>query len=247
MIKDSFKDILRHTHGLTFITDAKLTGEEGKTRVEAVAENRSVVMIGSLANSLEDLDGHTVGLHRMNVLNGYITGPMFDADDSVIGIVKQKRGEEDMPTEIKFNSKQGHKAFYRFMGEEAAKEIQIPKFKGTEWNLEFEPTAQNIKDLTYFSGILGSYEPTFEVDFEDGNLSFNIGGGASDRTELPIASDLEGDLTESHHYPLAEVLSILKLSDSEKCTIRISNAGCLQITVESGVGTYDYVVLAKLR
>jgi len=249
MVKDSFKDILRHTHGLSFISDAKITGdsEEGVTRIEAMGENRSVVLIGELTNKLDALDTHIVGLHRMGVLNGYINGPMFDTKDASIDIVKQNRGGNDIPTEIKFNSNSGHTAFYRFMGEDAAKEIQIPVFKGSTWDVTIEPTKQNLQDMTFFSGILGAYEPTFEVNLVDGELTFNIGTGASDRSVVPIASKVEGELTTKHHFPLAEVLSILKLSENEKCTMQFAEVGCIQLTIDSGIGTYKYIIPAKMR
>jgi hypothetical protein len=247
MIKDSFKDILGHTHGLSFITDVKLTGEADKTRIEAIAENKTVVLMGETKEPIADLTDHVVGLHRMSVLSGYISGPMFDTDEAEISIVEQTRGDKTQPTEIKFDSKKGHKAFYRFMGEEAASQIEMPKFKGVEWNVAFQPTLENLKELSYFAGILGSYEPSFEVHMTDGNLEFHIGTGASDRTVLPIASGLEGNLNTAHHYPLAQVLSILKLSDSEQCVIQFSDVGCMQITLDSGLGIYDYILPARMR
>jgi len=248
MVKDSFKDILRHTHNLSFITDAKLTGDEEEgTKIEAVAEDRSVVMYGSLTKPVDALDGHIVGLHRMGVLQGYINGPMFDTDAADISVVKQNRGGNDMPTEIKFNSNSGHTAFYRFMGEDAAKEIQVPMFKGSEWEVTIEPTKQNLQDLQYFSGILGSFEPTFEVEVTDGELTFSIGTGASDRSVVPIASGVKGKLANVHSYPLAQVISIMKLSDVEQCTMNFSDKGALSITVDSGIGSYDYIIPAKMR
>jgi len=250
MVKDSFKDILRHTHNLSFITDAKLTGDDetSTTKIEAVAEDRSVVLYGTLVKPITELNAHIVGLHRMAVLQGYVNGPMFDTDKASIAIVKQDRSGVVMPTEIKFNSNSGHTAFYRFMGEDAAKEIKVPKFKGSTWEVNIEPTKQNLRDLQYFSGILGAFEPTFEVILTaEGELSFNIGTGASDRSIVPIASGVEGVLNNVHSYPLAQVLSIMKLSEVEKCTMHFSDAGALQISVESGIGKYDYIVPAKVR
>ena len=247
MIKDSFKDILGHTHGLSFITDVKLTGEEDKTRIEAIAEDKSVVLMGELKEPVADLTDHVVGLHRMNVLGGYINGPMFDTEDASISIVKQTRGETEQPTEIKFDSNKGHTAFYRFMGEEAASQIEMPKFKGVEWNVAFQPTKSSLDELDYFAKILGAYEPSFEVNMVDGSLEFHIGAGASDRSIVPIANDLEGELTTNHHYPLAQVLSILKLSDNEQCVIQLSNVGAMQITLDSGLGIYDFIIPAKMR
>lgn len=247
MIKDSFKDILKHTHGLSFIADAKLTGDatEGTTKVGAIAEDKSVVMYGTLNKKIDDLDGHVVGLARMAVLHGYLNFPSFDK--GVTSIKLEDRGGVTMPTEIKFSSGEGHTANYRFMGPDAAKEIQIPNFTAPAWDVAIAPTMQNLKDLGYFSGILGGFEPSFTVVKDGDALEFHIGSGASDRSVVPIAKGIEGTLKNKHNYPLAKVLSILKLGESGNCAIQFSDNGALMITVNSGLGIYDYIIPAVMH
>jgi hypothetical protein len=250
MIKDSFKDILKHTHSLSFIADAKLTGnaEKGETQIGAIAEDKSVVMYGTLNNKLDDLDGHVVGLARMAVLQGYLNFPAFNASESKISIKSENRGGNEMPTEIRFNSGSGHTANYRFMGPDAAKDIKIPSFTAPTWNIAIAPTASNLKDLGYFGGILGGFEPTFTVVLnDDGDLEFQIGSGASDRSVVPIAKNVKGKLVNKHSYPLTKVLNILKLGESGQCAMQFSDNGALMITVNSGIGIYDYIIPAVMH
>lgn len=247
MIKDSFKDILKHTHGLSFITDVKITGDQENraTTIGAIAEDKSVVLYGVLNNELEDLSDNVVGLARMSVLQGYLNFGAFAGDKSTIKIIKKERNGVDTPQEIKFNSGNGHTANYRFMGEEAANDIKIPKFKLSEWDIEIKPTSDNLKDLSYFAGILGGFEPSFSAVVDDGVLSFHIGTGG-DRTIVPI-SEVTGDLEKNLSFPLAKVLSILKLGETGECDLKISDKGALMITVDSGIGVYQYIVPAMVN
>jgi len=43
---------------------------------------------------------------------------------------------------------------------------------------------------------------------------------------------------------LAQVLSILKLGMSGACVMQISKRGALQISVDSGIGQYNYILPA---
>lgn len=248
MIMDNFKDILKHTHGLSFITDVKLTGDAGEeaTIIGAIAEDKSVVLYGALKNELEDLRGGVIGLARMSVLQGYLNFEQFKSSSANVSIVKKDRNGEKSPVEIKFDSGTGHVANYRFMGGEAANEIQIPKFKSPEWDVSVTPSGDNLKDLSYFAGILGGFEPTFSAVCEDGNLEFRIGSGG-DRTVVPIATDVDGELEKNHSFPLAKVLSILKLGETGECEMYISDRGALMITVDSGIGVYQYIIPAMVN
>jgi hypothetical protein len=53
-------------------------------------------------------------------------------------------------------------------------------------------------------------------------------------------------LKASHRWPLATVLQILNLGmGSSACTMHVSDVGALMISVDSGVGKYDYIILAQ--
>ena len=46
-----------------------------------------------------------------------------------------------------------------------------------------------------------------------------VGDGANDRTEMPFAQNVQGKLTKGWAWPLAQVLGILKLSDTSQATM----------------------------
>ena len=55
---------------------------------------------------------------------------------------------------------------------------------------------------------------------------------------------IEGELNEGYAWPLNQVLSILKLGMSGACVMQISKRGALQISIDTGIGKYDYILPA---
>lgn len=248
MLYDNLKDVIKHTFGLGFIDATKLVGENSETRVEAIAEDKSVVMYGKLKSEIADIDNETIGFARMAVLKGMLDFPPFGEDAATITIETQSRAGVEIPSEIAFKSTEGHKANYRFMGKEATNEsIKVPPFKGATWDVVVEPTKKNLKDLSYFSSVLGAYEPVFTVVTSGSNLEFHIGAGGSDRSIVPVASDITGALSHQWSWPLSQVLAILKLSDASVCTMSFSDMGAMKINVDSGLGSYEYVLPARSK
>jgi hypothetical protein len=56
---------------------------------------------------------------------------------------------------------------------------------------------------------------------------------------------VEGSLQGKFTWPVSEVRSILNLSGDT--TMSISNQGAMQISVNSGMATYDYILPAKTK
>jgi hypothetical protein len=61
-----------------------------------------------------------------------------------------------------------------------------------------------------------------------------------------FATDVAGKLTKSWAWPVASVLSILKISDVNNTKVSISNEGAMQITLDSGLATYKYIIPAQV-
>lgn len=243
---DNFKDILKHTHGLGFLDTVRLRGVEDSTLVEAIAEDRSVVLYGKLNHKLEDFDGKTVGLARLGILAGCVNFPAFKEAGSSITVLTQERAGESTPSEIEFKSAAGHTANYRFMSEQAVTDkVKIPKFNGAKWDIVYKPTKKNLTDLSYFSGMLSSYEPTFSIILKGKKMSLSVGSAGGDRSLVPFSDDVSGTYISAWRWPLASVLSILKLSDGADVTMSVSAAGALKLEVTSGLGTYEYLLSAK--
>ena len=117
--------------------------------------------------------------------------------------------------------------------------------KEIPWDVTIVPTQKNLKDLGYFNGVLGGFEPVFSPTTESGALYFNIGEGAGDKGKLPINNNVDGELSGNWKWEIDKALSILRLSDSANCTVSFSNAGAMQIVIDSGLGEYTYILPAK--
>ena len=87
-------------------------------------------------------------------------------------------------------------------------------------------TQKAVKDLQYFASILGAFDPLFTVKTVDGDLKFFIGDRSTDRVELPFASNVTGELKTGWSFPLATVLTILKLGDTSTMSVKISDPRC---------------------
>ena len=245
-IKDTLKDVLKHTHNLGIFEMVKVTGTAEQTAIETVDADKTVIFKGVTVNPVPDFVDATVGLSRMNVLDGYLKYPDFDDADATVQVIKQNRNDVDVPTEVEFISQAGTDAHYRFMlADVVNQQLKEIKFKGAEFDVNIVPSAKNLKDLGYFNGVLSQFESTFSPRTEDGKLYFYIGDAGGDRTKIQIAEAVEGDMNHEFHWPLDIVLRILRLGDNANCVLSINQKGLLQIIVDSGIGTYTYLLPAK--
>ena len=136
----------------------------------------------------------------------------------------------------------------RFIQEQSfwiEEKLKTVKFKGVNWDLTIQPTQQNLKDLSYFAGVMGSVESTFVAKTDGADLKFYIGDGSNDRVEIPFASNVNAELKKGWAWPLAQTLSILKLSDTSNASISFSEQGAMKISIDSGIGLYDYILPAR--
>lgn len=248
MIFDSFSDIIKHTSGLGLVENLKLIGTDDGAKIEAMDDNRTVIIQGELKEAIPNLNS-TVGLSRTSVLNGYLNFSPFAAKTAKISIVTQSKNGAEVPSEISFDSGAGHTANYRFMSAEVANEqIKVPPFRGAAFAVEIEPTKSSITDLVKLSSILGSFESTFTVKTDGDKLQFLIGSSATDRSSLNFAAGITGKLTRQWSYPLTQMLSILKLYDSsDKVKMFFSDQGVAKVEVDSSMGKYTYLVPAKVN
>ena len=244
-IKDTLKDVLRHTHALGIYEMVKVTGTMEDTEIETVDADKTVILKGKLKSPVADFVGNTVGLSRMGTLARFLEYPGFTEDTATVEVVTQKRNDEDVPAEVKFQDENGTDAHYRFMAAEIVnQQLKAINFKGASYDVEINPTAKMLKDLNFFSSAL-DLEDTFTPKTEGGNLYFLIGEAGSDRTKVKVAEAVTGDLTHDFQWPLAIVLKICRLSENANVTMSFNQKGLLQIVVDSGMGEYTYLLPAS--
>ena len=122
--------------------------------------------------------------------------------------------------------------------------LKSVKFKGSGWDIEFEPSLNAIQRLKLQAAV-HSEETVFQVKVEDGNLVFNFGDASTHAGNFVFQHDIGGKLKHVWAWPIQQVISILGLDG--KSIVRISDQGAMQITVDSGITEYNYILPAQSK
>jgi hypothetical protein len=235
-MRDYLLDIIKNTHGLGKITMVKITGTDQETRINALAEERLFVVMAKFHNPIADFMGRfgMPGLSRLNAI--------VNAEEYREGAVLSVARHGDEPESINFRNKTGDFTNnYRFMSSGVVDKL-IPDvmFKGTKWALQFEPSVLSIQRMRSQASI-NSDESTFVVRTNDKTgLVFKFGDPASLSGEFVFQDSVSAALSGERHYPVQAVLNILSLGGDK--VMKISNDGIMSITVDSGLGLYDFIV-----
>jgi hypothetical protein len=243
-MKDILQDIVGHTHNLGFLNVVKVTGDDKKTLIDSMADDRTVIMYAETANPYADMIG-VFGMPQLNKLKYLIDGSEYK-EDAVIEIVKQQRNGEDIPVGIHFENKGGDfKNDYRFMNTEIINEkLKTVKFRGVKWDVTVQPSVQSIQRFAFQAGA-NTEHTTFLAKTDGTNLVFTFGDAASHGGEFTFATDVTGKLNKAWTWPVASVLSILKIADANNAAVSFSNEGAMQIELDSGLATYKYIIPAQ--
>ena len=243
---DILRDIVKHTHGLGFLDLVKITGTSDETTIDSMAEDRSVILQGSFHKPQTEMDG-TFGMPQLGKLDIHLKCPEYK-EKAKITVLKGTRNSTEVPTGIHFENEKGDfKNDYRFMNAEIINEkLKTVKFKGVKWDVEIEPTVASVQRFN-FQSIANTEHNSFVVRTENNDLIFTFGDQASHGGEFVFAGDVKGTLNKGWSWPVAQVLQILKLSDSAKVTLHFSNEGAVMVTVDSGLGKYQYIIPAQAQ
>lgn len=245
-MKDAIFDIVRHTASLGFFELAKVTGTSESTEIWTCDEKRNVVLEAKLANPLPELEGE-LGLGNLGFLNG-ITG-LYNKEGAEVSVATVDKNGETLPEYLVFKDDEGNNDRYRLMSKEIIDtQLTTSRFKGSKWEVEFEPKKSKVSEMAQKASIYSAIEPTFTVKTEDGNLVFVFGSdmGGSHFGKMTFAADVPGNMKEGYAWPIDKFLSILKLGMAGECTVRFSQVACM-ITIDSGIGVYNYILPGHTR
>ena len=243
-MKDILQDIVSHTQNLGFLTTVKITGTDKGTTVNSMAEDRSVIMEAETANPYPDMLG-VFGMPQLQKLKYLLDGSEYK-DNAKISITTADRNGETLPVGLHFENKDGDfKNDYRFMSTEIINEkMKTVKFRGVKWDVEVEPTVNAVQRFNFQAGANNEH-PTFLAKTESGNLKFIFGDASTHGGEFIFAQNVAGKLDRGWTWPVAQILSILKIADVNNTKMSLSNEGAIQITLDSGLATYKYIVPAQ--
>ena len=243
-MKDILQDIVGHTHNLGFLNIVKITGDDKKTSIDSMADDRSVIMYAETANPYADMVG-VFGMPQMNKLKYLLDCPEYK-EDAKIEVTKAERNGDTIPTGLHFENKAGDfRNDYRFMNTEIINEkLKTVKFRGVKWDVEINPTVQAIQRFN-FQAQANNEHTTFLDKTDGGNLKFVFGDQSTHGGEFIFATNVSGNLNKAWTWPVSSVLSILKIADANNATVSFSNEGAMQITLDSGLATYKYIIPAQ--
>jgi len=258
------RDVVKHTASLG-VEIVKLVGDaEGNVIIEGMDNEKSVIIKGKFLNKLKDFEG-TCGLGNLDWLSGFVN--LYKEKDDTVKIIRKEQ-----TVSVKVEDENGdyvvdkHGNYvYEEIKEEVLEEIQFmrksPKmknsyrvvnrgmipdqyvFRGAEWDVIIKPTKQSIDLLAQQASI--GFETLFGVKTENNVLYLTFGD--NNQGEIEFAQDVEGQLTKSWLWDISKVLGVLKLSDKAECTMSFLDKGALQITLNTGLGEYNYIMPARAR
>ena len=244
-MKDILQDIVAHTHSLGFLSIVKVTGGD-ETTIDSMADDRSVILSATTNHRIAD---GTFGMPNLDKLNLHLKNPEYQKG-AKIEVVEAERNGETVPTHIHFENEAGDfQNDYRFMNKAIIEEkLKTVKFKGANWNVTFKPSMAAIARMKLQSAA-HSEEPTFNVSTKVTggvtDLVFSFGDAGTHAGSFVFEAGIEGTLAHTWSWPVSQVQSILNLSGD--ITMSISDQGAMQISVDSGMAQYDYILPAQSK
>lgn len=243
-MKSILQDIVAHTNKLGFLNIVKITGTAQKTSIDSMADDRTVIMYAETANPYPDMIG-TYGMPQLEKLRYLLDGKEYQ-EDAKIEVVTAERNGETIPVGLHFENKDGDfKNDYRFMNQDIINEkLKTVKFRGVKWDVEVEPTLASVQRFQFQAGA-NTEHTTFLAKTDGDKLTFTFGDVSSHGGEFVFATGVTGKITKAWTWPVTSVLSILKVADANNTKISFSNEGAMQITLDSGLATYKYIIPAN--
>ena len=240
-MKDCLKDLVEHTFDLGCIDLIKIVGDTETTEISALAEDLSVVVQGKFHNPVADFAG-TFGMPNLGKLKTLLNLQEY-RENAKLSITRKATQELDG---INFENAAGDfKNNYRFMASGVVNEkLKTAKFRGANWNIEFEPTNAAIQRLKWQMAA-NAEEPNFQTKTENGNLKFFFGDHSTHAGNFVFQSGVTGQLKRTWSWPAKQFASIMDLTGDK--IVRISDDGAAQITVDSGMAVYNYVLPAQSK
>jgi hypothetical protein len=243
-MRDYLLDLVEHTHDLGCIDLVKITGTAKETVIDGIAEDRSVVVQGRFLTPVADFIG-TFGMPNLTKLKILLNLQEY-RENAEITVRRQERNGEQAPVGLHFKNTAGDfKNDYRFMTSEiVAEKLKTAKFRGANWNIEFEPTIAGIHRLK-MQAQANVEESTFQTRTDAGDLKFMFGDHSTHAGEFVFHPGITGELKRPWAWPVKQIISIMDLTGDK--TVRMSDDGAAMISVNSGIAEYNYILPAQSK
>jgi hypothetical protein len=122
--------------------------------------------------------------------------------------------------------------------------LETKKFRGVNWNVEFTPALNALQRFKFQAGA-NAEETQFIAKTEGTDLKFYFGDHSTHAGNFVFESGITGTLAKEWNWPVLRVLSILGLYGDK--VMRFSDEGAAEITVDTGLIEYRYIIPAQTK
>jgi hypothetical protein len=240
-MRDYLLDLVEHTFDLGCIDLVKIVGTDAGTQIVAMSDDQSVVVLGNYHNPIADFVG-TFGMPNLSKLKTLLNLQEY-RENARLAITRRADGE---PDGMSFENQSGDfRNNYRFMSASIVQEkLKTPKFAGANWHITFEPTNAAIQRLKWQMSA-NLEEPNFTAKTDGGDLKFSFGDHSTHSGNFVFHPGVNGQLRRAWAWPAKQFASIMDLTGDK--TVQISDDGAAQITVDSGLAVYKYILPAQSK
>jgi len=243
-MKDNLLDLIQHTSALGFIDLIKIDGKKDETLINAIAEDRTVIVTGKFKTASNDFEG-IFGMPNLGKLKTILGFDDYDTTAN-ISMTRQDRDGVQVPAAIHFET--ADKSFindYRLMSQAIVEEkIKKVTFSGATWNISFSPKVTNIQRLKK-QAQANNEETYFSVKQDGNNIKINFGDPSSHSGNFVFESDVTGSLARTWSYPVKQFLALMDLPGNK--VVNFSDKGVMQVNVDSGLADYEYLLPSQQR
>lgn len=243
-MKDILQDIVTYTSCLGGVDTVKISGTDKETKITAVSEDKTVIVVGMTANPVAEFIG-VFGMPNLNKLKTILSFDLYD-DTANISMQYTQREGADVPTTIHFETAAGDFVNdYRLMSQTLVDErVKNVTFKGAVWGIDFEPSVLGISKFKK-QAQANSDEVNFVIRVDKSDLKIHFGDRSSHSGNFVFHNGCAGNITKQWLWPVKQFISVMDLAGIKH--IYISDQGVMRITVDSGITKYEYLIPATSR
>lgn len=242
-MKDILNDILKNITVSDTISVIKVVGTDKETTITTVSEDQNIIITGKLKNPHPEFIG-TFGMPNLPKLKTILSFDEYD-EKAKINVSYKTDGADSIPEGIHFESANGDFVNdYRFMlADIVGQKIRHFVITTPAWHADFEPSVASILRLKKQASANSELDK-FKMVSENGDLKIYFGDPATHSGNFVFQPNVPG-VTTAWKWPVKEIINVLSLAGDK--TMKISNQGAVEITVDTGLILYQYYFPAHTK
>lgn len=245
-MREILTDVVKKIGGLGFVDTVKVTGTSEETKIEAIDNDKTVIIKAKLLAPQADLEG-AFGISSLPLLSGLLNFTSYKTDDATFNVKRRDLNGKTVPEEFEFRDANGLGSNFRLMSANLVPDQ--PLVADIKWDVSFQPTKSKIQEFSSLAGLYSQFDQFFSVKTKDGNLVVSIGeeAAATHRASMVLVEGIAGELKGELLWPISQFLSIVKLADGNDYSVGITSKGALQVDVTTEHANYRFIMPARRR